>query len=82
MQGVDPMKDSPAQPVLKRLDTGSRCDVRGCYEMAMWVISFGGKNYHWCAKHTRKNMRHSERWRRDPAYLDFVKPSPRSPKIL
>ena len=75
------MQGPRTHPSLKRQDTSSRCDVQGCYEMAMWLISFRGKDYRWCAKHTRKNMRESERWQGGPHDLDLGKSRTKSPEI-
>jgi hypothetical protein len=56
------MQASTSAPVLKRLVTGYRCETDGCFEMALWLVSLGGKNFHWCAKHTKIGMRDQGRW--------------------
>ncbi len=55
---------------LQRVVTGNRCEVIGCYEMAIWMVSYGSKLHHWCARHTRVNMREPSLWtekRQSPA---------------
>ncbi len=56
------MQSSTEQVGLQRLVTGNRCEVQECYEMALWLVSFKSETSHWCAKHTRANMRDSARW--------------------
>jgi hypothetical protein len=56
------MSTSAAQAILERVVTGERCDVFGCYELAVWLVCYGKETSHWCPKHTRIQMRDSGRW--------------------
>ena len=56
------MKGRTSQALLERLITGGRCEVEGCYEMAVWLVSFNEEAAHWCPKHTRINMRDVGQW--------------------
>jgi hypothetical protein len=51
------MRNSPSANGITRLDTGEKCDVPGCREMALWVVSYKSQTSHWCVKHTRIFMR-------------------------
>jgi hypothetical protein len=42
---------------LLRLVTGNNCEAQGCIELAVWRLSFKGDTSHFCAKHTRVQMR-------------------------
>jgi len=75
------MDGSSAPAALRRLDSMTRCDVQGCYDMAVWLISFNGKDYRWCTKHTRKKMREAQRWRHGPSDFDFISPKKKSPEV-
>jgi hypothetical protein len=57
------MQKSKTQAVMERVVTGSKCEVHGCYEMAVWLVSFREATHHWCPKHMREKMRNSARWR-------------------
>jgi hypothetical protein len=54
---ISAMHNSSSTNGLSRLDTGERCDVPGCREMALWVVSYKSQTSHWCIKHTRTFMR-------------------------
>lgn len=56
------MQRSTEPPTLERLITGERCDEKGCYDIAIWLVSFDQNAFHWCVKHTRSEMRDKERW--------------------
>jgi hypothetical protein len=58
------MQSSASQATLARSVTGCKCDVQGCYDIALWKVSRGDESFHWCAKHTRVSMRDAERWNR------------------
>ena len=51
------MQGETTQFGIQRLVTGARCELPGCYEMALWLISYGTKTLHYCAIHTRATMR-------------------------
>ena len=72
------MENPGTQASLSTVVTGSRCDARGCYEMAAWVVSFQGKEYHLCVKHTNRAMRDGERWQRKSFNLEAGKPQRKS----
>ena len=57
------VEESTIQAPIRRLVAGSRCDARGCRREALWVVTFDGHDYHWCALHTRREMKDSEKWR-------------------
>ena len=42
--------------------TGDRCEAKGCYEQAVWIVSFNGTVARWCPKHTRTQMSDAGRW--------------------
>ena len=56
------MRTSATMALLERLDTGSRCEEMGCYEEAVWLITFKDEAVHLCSKHTRMQMRNAGRW--------------------
>ena len=56
------MRSSTPQALLERLVTGERCEEKGCYELAIWLVSFNDGANHWCSKHTRMNMRDVNHW--------------------
>jgi hypothetical protein len=51
------MRGSPLTNVIRRLDTGEKCEYQGCRETALWVVSYKSQSSHWCVKHTRVFMR-------------------------
>jgi len=57
-----PMRSWTSQALIERLVTGDRCEVKGCYELAIWLISFNDETTHWCARHTRTRMRDVNHW--------------------
>jgi len=59
------MYASIEEPPLRRLVTGTRCQVQGCYEIAFWMVRSDDEESHLCAKHTRISMRDSARWAGD-----------------
>jgi hypothetical protein len=61
------MRSWTTQALLERLVTGDRCEAKGCYELAVWLVSFNDESSHWCSKHTRMQMRNGSIW---GAYLD------------
>jgi hypothetical protein len=58
------MRSATSQAGLQRLVTGHRCEVQGCYRMALWLVSFESETSHWCSKHTRVFMRDVSFWER------------------
>lgn len=56
------MRSWATQATIDRMVTGDRCEVKGCYEVAVWVISFSEDRWHLCPKHTRMRMRETNRW--------------------
>ncbi len=56
------MRSWTTQATLERLDTGDSCEVKGCYELGVWLVSFNGESSHLCSKHTRMQMRNTGRW--------------------
>jgi len=56
------MRSSTTQAVLERMVTGDRCEAKGCYELAVWLVAFNGTVAHWCPRHTRAQMRDERRW--------------------
>jgi hypothetical protein len=58
------MKSATSQTGLQRLVTGRRCEVQGCYNMALWLVLFESEASHWCSKHTRIFMRDASLWKR------------------
>jgi hypothetical protein len=51
------MQSRAQQTGIQRVVTGNRCEVQGCYEMALWLVSYRDDTSHLCAKHTRSAMR-------------------------
>ncbi len=51
------MRSETEQFGLQRLVTGNRCEVQGCYEVALWLLRNKDATKHLCAKHTRSSMR-------------------------
>ena len=51
------MRSSMEETGLLRLVTGNNCEAQGCIELAVWRLSFKGDTSHFCAKHTRVQMR-------------------------
>jgi hypothetical protein len=64
------MQSRVQQTGLQRVITGNRCEVQGCYQMALWLISYGAETSHLCAKHTRTAMR-SPNFSREPVSFDL-----------
>ena len=58
------MRSTTSQSGIHRIDTGNRCEEQGCYEIALWLVTFNGTTSHWCAKHTRIFMRDKKVWRK------------------
>jgi hypothetical protein len=58
------MRSTMSQAGLRRLVTGHECEVQGCREMALWLVSFESETSHWCSKHTRIFMRDATLWRK------------------
>ncbi|HUK80779.1 MAG TPA: hypothetical protein VLU91_08990 [Nitrososphaerales archaeon] len=56
------MKGKTSQALIERLVTGTRCEVKGCYELADWLVSCNDKVFHWCPKHTIMKMRDRDIW--------------------
>ncbi len=56
------IRSSAAQAVLERMVTGERCEVKGCYENAIWLVSLNDDAFHWCPRHTKMRMRDASRW--------------------
>jgi hypothetical protein len=56
------MRSTAFQTGLRRLATGFRCEAQGCYEVALWLVSFESETSHWCSKHTRIFMRDASIW--------------------
>jgi len=56
------MRSWTSQAMLERLITGERCEVEGCYDLAVWLVSFDDEASHWCSKHTRIKMRDASHW--------------------
>ncbi len=50
------MRNETSQTALRRLVTGNTCDVQGCYDMALWVVSYKEQSSHRCLKHTMEFM--------------------------
>ena len=61
------MQNATSQTGLQRLVTGNRCDVQGCYQMALWLVSFKGESSHRCLKHTMMLMQKASRKGKDSA---------------
>ena len=57
------MRGQAPESSMQRLVTGYGCEVRGCYQTALWLILFGGETYHWCSKHTRGFMKENYVWK-------------------
>ena len=34
----------------------------GCYDIAVWLLTFNGEASHLCARHTKIQMKDSSRW--------------------
>lgn len=47
---------------LQRVVTGNRCEVQGCYQMALWLVTCKEETSHLCGKHTRSSMRNISLW--------------------
>jgi hypothetical protein len=56
------MRSSATQALVDRLVTGERCEEKGCYELAVWLVSFNDEASHWCSRHTRMKMRDVNHW--------------------
>jgi len=56
------MRSSTTQALLERIVPGDRCEAKGCYELAVWLVSCNGTVSHWCPKHTRMQMSDVSRW--------------------
>jgi len=56
------MRSRTSQALLERLITGERCEVKGCYELAVWLVSFNDEEAHWCSRHTITRMRDANYW--------------------
>ena len=56
------MRSWAAEASIERRVTGDRCEEKGCYGTAIWLISFNGETTHLCSKHTRMQMRETGRW--------------------
>jgi len=56
------MKGRTSQALIERVVTGGRCEVKGCYELADWLVSYNDEISHWCPKHTIMKMRDPEVW--------------------
>jgi hypothetical protein len=59
---------------LQRVITGNRCEVQGCYEMALWLVTFKDENSHLCGKHTRSCMRNMSFWNERLSPIDDTSP--------
>ena len=56
------MRSWATQASVERRVTGERCEEKGCYGVAVWLIAFNGETTHLCSKHTRMQMRETNRW--------------------
>jgi len=56
------MRSWTSKALIERLVTGDGCEVKGCYELAIWLVSFNDETAHWCARHTRMMMRDVNHW--------------------
>ncbi len=56
------MRSWTMQATIERLVNGYPCEVKGCYDLAVWLVSFDEETSHWCSKHTRLSMRETSRW--------------------
>jgi len=56
------MRSWTSLALLERSVTGERCEAKGCYELAVWLVSFNDKSSRWCAKHTRLKMLDANHW--------------------
>jgi hypothetical protein len=61
------MRSAMSQAGLRRQVTGHKCEVQGCYEVALWLVSFGSETSHWCSRHTRIFMRDASLWEKKKA---------------
>lgn len=64
------MRASTAQPTILRLETGLRCEVKDCREMALWLITTNGRSVHLCGRHTRSSMRDTRKWGKAPGAIE------------
>jgi len=56
------MKGTTSQALIERVVTGGRCEVKGCYELADWLVSYNDQVSHWCPKHTIMKMGDTDMW--------------------
>ena len=56
------MRSSTTPARLERLETGDGCEEMGCYDVAVWLLTFNGEASHLCARHTKIQMKDSSRW--------------------
>jgi len=56
------MRSQVTQAFLERFVTGETCELKGCYNLAVWLVSFNDQTSHWCSKHTRMHMRDQGHW--------------------
>lgn len=56
------MRSWGVSATLERLTTGGACEEKGCFEPAVWLVSFNGTATRLCPRHTRAQMKDSARW--------------------
>ena len=56
------MKSWATSATLERVTTKKACEEKGCFELAVWLVSFDGVASRLCSKHTMKQMKDSARW--------------------
>ena len=47
---------------LSRVATEDVCEEKGCFEPAVWLVSFDGEASRLCSRHTKMQMRDTARW--------------------
>jgi hypothetical protein len=67
------MRSATSQAGLKRLITGHRCEVQGCYALAHWLVSFESETSHWCSKHTHIFMRDARLWKKKASNVEGLR---------